>query len=189
MTDYTFQRFTARSSRLKLFDAVVTSTLLYGCETWSLRIDQQRRLSSIQRKMPRMVLNAKRRVIHTDQADSSTDTSDHDSVSSTLEPWVEFLRRTARWIDEQLQKAGLSQWIVLWKRRKWQWAGQILRDNNDKWSRRAMLWQPWVHSKIVCGRRQARPEKRWEDDFVKHIDKISPVHGKDWIGLASIRIR
>ena len=32
--------------RLRLFDAVVTPTVLYGCETWALKKDQERRLQA-----------------------------------------------------------------------------------------------------------------------------------------------
>ena len=42
--------------RLKLFEAVVSTTVLYGCETWTLKVEQQRRLRSVQRKMLRMIL-------------------------------------------------------------------------------------------------------------------------------------
>ncbi len=46
--------------RLRLFDSTVTSTVLYGCEAWTLKIDQQKRLRTTQRKMLRTVLGAKR---------------------------------------------------------------------------------------------------------------------------------
>ena len=173
-------------ARLKLFDAVVTSTLMYGCETWSLRIDQQRRLSVLQRKMLRMVLNARRRVICTGSSDASAsaDISDQDSDTSNLEPWVDFLRRTAQWTDEQLQKAGLSQWIVAWKKKKWQWAAKLMKDDADKWSVRATLWQPLLHSSAPRGRKQARPKKRWEQDFVDYLKNAWPENDRNWHELA-----
>ena len=34
--------------RLRLFSSVVSSTVLYGCETWTLRKDQQLRLRAVQ---------------------------------------------------------------------------------------------------------------------------------------------
>ena len=37
--------------RLRLFNAVVSSTVLYGCETWTLKQGQQQRLRTVQRKL------------------------------------------------------------------------------------------------------------------------------------------
>ena len=51
-------------------------------------------------------------------AASSTDASDHSTNTSNLDPWVDFLKRTAQWTDQQLTNAGLSEWNVLWRKRK-----------------------------------------------------------------------
>ena len=163
-------------TRLKLFDAVVSSTLLYGCESWTLRVDHQRRLTVIQRKMLRMVLNAKRRSVPTDGSDDSqtTDTSDIESEATCLEPWPEFLKRTALWTDEQLVKSGLHQWVVQWKTRKRQWAAKLMAEGTDKWSSTATLWRPSVHSSSRLGRRQARPKRRWDQNFVEYIASAMP---------------
>ena len=126
--------------------------------TWSLRVDQRSTLRVLQRKMLRMVLNARLRILPVASSDatSNTDASDHSSITSNLEPWVDFLRRTAHWTDDHLKTAGLSEWTVLWKRRKWQWAAKLLGEGPGKWSVKATLWQPLVHSNIPRGRRQAR---------------------------------
>ena len=115
------------AARLKLFEAVVSSTILYGCECWTLRIDQQRRLVVLQRKMLRMVLNAKRRTMPTSSdTNASADSSDHESESQEMKSWADFMKRTAKWTDEQLAKAGIRQGVVQWKRRKWQWAAKLM---------------------------------------------------------------
>ena len=136
--------------------------------------------------MLRMVLNSKRRTLRASSSDASdsADTSEQGSDTSNLEPWVDFLKRTAQWTDEQLQNAGLSQWTVLWKKKKWQWAGKLMKDGVDKWSVRATLWQPLVHSNAPRGRRQARPKKRWEQDFVDYIKNVLPETSKSWHDLA-----
>ena len=172
--------------RLKLFDAVVTSTLLYGCETWTLKADQQRRLQVLQRKMLRMVMNAKRRTLQSSSDNGSvhTETSDDDSAASQLEPWPDFLKRTAHWVDQQLEREGLCQWVVQWRRRKWKWAGELMEGKIDKWSSRATLWQPLLHSSSAQGRKQARPKKRWEQEFADYVEKIFPETGKRWQDLA-----
>ena len=169
-------------NRLKLFDAVVTSTLLYGCESWSLRVDQHRRLHVLQRKMLRMVLNARRHTVHssTSGASVSAEAADHESDASYLEPWSDFLRRTAQWTDQQLKDAGLSQWTVQAKRRKWKWAAQLMDNAANKWSAIATQWQPLLHSSHPRCRRPARPKKRWEQDLVDYIKKVLPESGSFW---------
>ena len=163
--------------RLKLFDAVVTSTLLYGCETWTLRTDQQRRLKTVQRKMLRMVLNAKRRPAATE----SSDEPEADSIVSEvdeLEPWNEYLKRTAQWTEEQLEKAGLHQWTAKWRQRKWSWASKVLGAEQDKWSTTATKWHPLLHSSRSCGRKQARPKvRRRERRSRSERGPACPQHG------------
>ena len=81
--------------RLRLFDVVVTSSLIYGCETWSLRVDQERRLKVTQRKMLRMVLNAKRRSTPppSESESKSEAESEQGDEPDALEPLQEFLKR------------------------------------------------------------------------------------------------
>ena len=184
------QQLTNRQHRLKdrlrLFDAVITSSLLYGCETWSLRVDQERRLKVSQRKMLRMVLNAKRRPAAADTGDDNgpDDESDYSEDVDTLEPWPDFLRRVAQWTEQQLANAGLSQWTVQWRRRKWRFASKLLDESHQKWSRDATLWQPFIHSSCPRGRRQARPRKRWEQDFLDYIAQQQPQETRHWHQLA-----
>ena len=71
--------------RLKLFNAVVSSTVLYGCETWTLKLQQQRRLRSVQRRMLRMVLNAKRQTLDPTSSQSVSDSGNEEV--DLLEPW------------------------------------------------------------------------------------------------------
>ncbi len=75
--------------RLRLFDAVVTPTLLYGCEAWTLRIDQPRRLQVLQRKMLRMVLNARRRTVTPGSSsnDSSAAEDENDAAECIGKIW------------------------------------------------------------------------------------------------------
>jgi len=168
---------------LRLFDAVVTPTMLYGCEAWTLKADQQRRLKSTQRKMLRMVLNAKRRVV-TSSSSSNCASASEENDADELEPWPAFLKRTAQWTDEQLEKASLRQWLVEWRRRKWQWASRLLDPDSQRWSTVATKWQPLIHSSSVCGRRQARPRKRWDQDFVEYLTAVWPDVGSTWQQLA-----
>ncbi len=174
--------------RLKLFDAVITSTMLYGCESWTLRVDQRRQLQSVQRKMLRMVLNAKRWTV---SADSSNEPSGGDETESkdesetqVLEPWPDFLKRTVKWTEEQLEKAGVDEWIAIWRARKWRWAAKVAAVDNQKWSAVATWWQPLLHSSCQRGRRQARPKKRWEQDFIDYLSEAYPQEVRPWYEVA-----
>ena len=175
--------------RLKLFDAIITPTVLYGCESWALRVDQQKRLRTLQRKMLRMVLNAKRPTI----SSSSSSTTDEDkeegeeNEAKELEPWQVFLKRTARWTEDQLDKANLQQWTAQWRKRKWTWAAKLLERGNRKWSSIATMWQPLLHGSGPCGRRQARPKRRWEQDFLEYLQATCPNGAKHWQELAADR--
>ena len=137
--------------------------------------------------MLRMVLNVRRRTFSA-SADSNsvnTDTEDSESDSVLLEPWAEFLKRTAQWTHQQLENAGLSQWTVQWKRKKWQWAAKLVQNEVHKWSSSATLWQPLTHSSVECGRKQARPKKRWEQDFIDYMEACPQQQGKHWHDLAN----
>ena len=52
------------------------------------------------------------------------------------------------------------------------WAAKLVESGVDKWSARATLWQSLLHSSVPCGRRQARPKKRWEQDVADYVFKI-----------------
>ena len=170
--------------RLRLFDAVVTPTLLYGCEACTLRIDQQRRLQVLQRKMLRMVLNARRRTVTPGSSSNDSSAAKDENDAAEFESWPDFLKRTAQWTDEQLEKANLCQWSVQWRRIKWKWAAKLADAENSKWSAVATMWQPLLHSRFPCGRLQARPKKRWEQDIVDFLASNCPEESKKWTELA-----
>jgi hypothetical protein len=164
-------------SRLKLFDATVGATILYGCEAWTLKKNQQNRLKTIQRKMLRMILGAKRKKMPNPVETESDRSNEEERPSSTsnsvemdedeiLEPWPDFLRRTARLVESKMEAAGLEEWLVTWRRRQWRFAGKLVRDNKHKWSYIALQWDPQLHSRARCGRAQGRPRKRWEQDLI-----------------------
>ena len=157
--------------RLKLFGAVVTPTVLYGCETWTLNQSQQRRLRSVQRKMLRNVLNARRRRVEATSSwhSHSEDDDVEEQEVDALEPWAEFLTRTTRWTEEQLRNAGQQEWLETWRKRQWQWAGRLVSKDAGKWSAVTTRWQPLLHSSAPRGRAPGRPKKRWDQDMVDFL--------------------
>ena len=59
-----------------------------------------------------------------------------------------------------------------------------MKDGTGKWSVRATLWQPLVHSNALRGRRQARPKQRCEQDFLDYIKIVLPENDKIWHDVA-----
>lgn len=96
-------------SRLRLFESTVTSTVLYGCEAWTLKDAMMRRLRAVQRKMLRMVLGSRRRLTRIDSAAASSSDSlvseDDEKVDEgseyELEPWSDFLKRVTHVAEER----------------------------------------------------------------------------------------
>jgi len=153
--------------RLRLFNATVSATVLYGCEAWTLRIDQQKRLRTTQRKIMRTILGSKRRVLEASGSGSSTSGGTVDSLSSTelLEPWADFIRRTTHHVEDIMEATKIEDWLSSWRRRQWRFAGNVLRSQQHKWSHAAMLWNPLLHNEKGAHRNCGRPCKRWDEDF------------------------
>lgn len=176
-------------ARLRLFNATVGATVLYGSEALTLKQDERRRLRTTQRKMLRMVLGVKRRVEETNSSDSgSNDTNEGQSEASTegaLEPWSDFLARTAKLVEDRLAAAGEEEWRKTWCRRKCHWAGRLARTERHKWSHTALIWNPSLHRQTGGRRAQARPHKRWDEDFAKVLQYRGVI--KPWLEVAQDR--
>ena len=183
----------ALKSRLRLFTATVTATALYGCESWTLKSEQQKRLRATQRKMLRMILGAKRRVLDTSTASSEggSSTSSKNEDGPNLEAWPEFLKRTTKMVSSQLQKVNLDDWVTLWRKKQWRWAGTVVQQCQHKWSYKAVLWHPQLDCAAGGVRSRARPRKRWDDDikaYLAHAGIESPwtvvaAAGNRWMEL------
>ena len=106
-------------------------------------------------------------------------------IELELEPWADFLKRTAQWTEEQLEKANLCQWTAQWRRRQWHWASKLMDKANNKWSAVATKWEPLIHSSCPSGRLQARPKKRWEQDFRDYLRVALPDEKRHWHELAA----
>ena len=65
----------------------------------------------------------------------------------------------------------------VWKTLKWKWAGHMIREKNEKWTKKILEWYPRNGKRC-----KGRPTKRWEDDLKR-------VAGPEWTRIARDRDR
>ena len=145
--------------RLKAFDALITPKVLYGCASWTMWADSERRLRSARRSMLRKMIAVGRR---------------HD------EPWVEYIQRATHRCERLAKEHRLQEWVNLQRHRKWDFAGKCARLPHDRWSKRVLSWVPWFRCNTK--RQVGRPTKRWSDD-------IAAIAGRDWMSAAKEKER
>ena len=141
--------------RIKLFEASVTPCVLYACGTWTMTVERERRFNVTRRRMLRWMIRTARA---------------HD------EDWVTYIKRATHTSEELASSLGSVRWVVLQRKRKWQFAGKAAVQSDGRWSRRLLGWRPWF--RCLPRRDIGHPVKRWDDD-------ISSLAGGDWIREAA----
>jgi len=121
--------------RLRPFNAVITPAALYGCPAWTLTASQEQQLQRTERRMLRMICGTPRRK----EAASPSTTDD-------LEPWVAWIKRATAEADRGMSSLQIEGWVQQYRRQKWKWAGNLVRNGGAKWSFRAMLWMPTLRT-------------------------------------------
>ena len=149
-------------SRLRLFEAVVSSTVLHGSCTWALTRHMAETLDIARRKMLRHVLRIFRRR----------------TGETNLEEWSEYMKRSARVIEDHDAWYNLVAWSLQARARKWKFAGALVRSNDQRWSKLVLDWVP-AHGKRNVG----RPLTRWVDGIEKYAGgewKLLAASHEDW---------
>ncbi|KAE9417049.1 hypothetical protein Angca_003177, partial [Angiostrongylus cantonensis] len=113
--------------RAHLFDSTVLPALTYASETWSLRKQDERSLSVIERAVERTMLG----VPHFTQVRDGIPSSD--------------LRQRSRIKDA----------VLYAKQSKIMWAGHVMRMNDNRWTRAVSDWIP-RDVKLTAGRQPTR---------------------------------
>jgi hypothetical protein len=98
---------------------------------------------------------------------------DHSSQTE-LESWVDYLKRAAFRVDILAERMGMEGWIATSRRRKWKFAGQLVRKTDDRWAKLLLNWKPYDGH----GRGQGRPRTRWSDSIEDFV-------GGDWLRIAA----
>ena len=99
--------------KLLVFDSVVRNTLLYGCETWPMRVNDSNRLCAFQMECYRKILRVTYR----------------DHVSN-----LEVLRRLGRSDEPRLS--------TVVKERRLRWLGHVLRMPEGRFPKQTLLFNP-----------------------------------------------
>jgi hypothetical protein len=129
--------------RLRLFDAVVTPTVLYGCASWVMTESRNKQLATVQKKMLRAILGRRRKV---DQTNGST------------ESWVDWIKRVTGEVKVLMATHSLQSWVDVRKIRAKAWLEKVRAMEEDRWAKRVLNWTPQ-------GRRaRGHPRARWLDE-------------------------
>ena len=124
--------------RMKLFEAVITPTALYGCEAWAMTVKRQTCLRTAQRKMVRRIMNAHR-------------------TYPDFDNYVDWMKSETAKADELMNVHNVTCWTKIQRRRMWKWAGKMASEKDGRWNKAINDWQPY-HA-----RPRGRPRTRWSD--------------------------
>ena len=124
--------------RLRLFDAVVTPTILYGSEAWTMTKQLQTKLRTTQRKMMRLLIHA-------------------DKSYDSFQDHVEWIKDATRRAESVMETHNIKCWTELQKTRMWDWACKVAQKHEGRWTHTAAKWQPNA-IRVKC-----RPKTRWHD--------------------------
>ena len=143
--------------------------------------EREVKIRSAQRRMLRWILGSGRRPVVATKLESGNSNSSNSSGSNSSdsgsvsepeaeleqeeadmshEAWLDWVKRTTQFVEEQLIKTGLEDWVRAIRRRIWRWAGHTARRTDGRWSTTLLNWIP-----SGGFRNQGRPCKRWDDDL------------------------
>ena len=159
---------------------MITSTQTYASGTWTLSKEHDRLIRSAQLKLPRLIVQSKRRYKikagkeqnideepkkDEDYAESTSNTDcdqDRFSFSEDIdeeidkmeieEEWIEYIKRSTREAETQ-------------RKMKWRMAMRTASLPEERWSRKISEWNPGLDNCIKTKRPVGRPRKRWEDEI------------------------
>jgi hypothetical protein len=143
-------RYVCLRTKIRLFEAIVTLTVLYGCCAWTMTKELEAQLQCARRRMLRLLFPWSRKR-HTNE-----------SGAEELEPWVEWIQTVTRKIEKYMASLHIEDWVTLQRRQKFRFAGKLARCTDQRWARILLAWQP----SREFGRRIRRPVRRWDDDIV-----------------------
>ena len=127
-------------SRLKFFQSVISTTVLYGLPACALTGQQVESLDILQRKMLR-------RIVGWARVDG--------------EEWCETMRRMRMKVESALRLQPVEVWSKQLLRRQFRMVCR-LSHRRDEWAMRVSRWSPILTNADAC-RARGRPTTRWDD--------------------------
>ena len=105
------------------------------------------KIPSTQRRMLRWLIGIGRRRVQTnlDQSSDSDDSNeefededekeadDQDLFEEGKKEWVDWIRWATSIAAASLKRAGIDDWVVAQRRRKFKWAGHVARRTDGRW--------------------------------------------------------
>ena len=128
------------NSWLKLIKSCVAPCLLYAACTWTLTVDQERKLRVTQRAMLRQMVGARRR---------------------PEECWVDFIKRATHTSLALAERSSVEDWVSCFWKAKWTLAGKVAAASDRRWTARLIHWTPWF--RVIARRSTGGQRKRWTD--------------------------
>ena len=188
--------------RFRLFNAIVSPTVLYGSATWTMNTERTRQLKTTQRRMLRWMLGGvwkgflndpSGKSDDQDGSDNGTDSQSEHEVGSTPsctedddgpeeQSWIEWLRCRTRLAEHVLETLKIEDWVQGQRRRKWTYAGHVMRREDRRWSTTLLTWMP-----DEGYRTRGRPKKRWTQVFDEFLKSEFGAESGTWMMLAAER--
>ena len=126
--------------RMKLFNAVLTPTALYGCCSWVMTEERAALLRAVQMKMMRSIVAQRRR---------------------PEETWVEWVQRATHVAKDVMAEHSVPNWDDLQHQRVLLWKDRIDTLAGSRWTTSVLDWQP------IGRRSRGHPRTRWIDMHTK----------------------
>jgi hypothetical protein len=143
--------------KLKVYRSTVRSILLYGCETWPMKVEDARRLEACEMGFYRRILNI--------------DYRDHVTNAAVL---------------ERVNSAALSRIV---QGRRLSWLGHVLRMNDGRFPKEAMLFRP----PRTWKRRAGGARLTWLRTVERDLKHLSATYRafwfNDWLATAEVLAR
>ena len=166
--------------RLRLFNAVVGRSLLWGSESWTLTVAEKQQLRGVERSMLRRFAGPRR---------------------GPGEDWLVWIKRATKLAVDAAEQAGVQSWVHQHLCAKWNWAGHVARMESyreDSWAFRTTFWRgsAWrAENKPGSALHSLRPLRprpgrwlRWEDEIAHYVENCGQGNWREAARDKSISI-
>ena len=130
--------------RLKLFDSTVGSCILWCCQSWTPRVEEEQQLRTARRSMLRKIIGSPR---------------------APEEDYLSWICRATTKAEAMGASCKVRDWSAAHRSAKWSWAGHVARRPLSSWVRCVSCWREseWQALVTECGcQRPLRPStRRW----------------------------